>query len=77
MSAIKRAIVSGVILLVLTGWARPAQAASIPFINVTAFGLELCEQSVCGAAIFVGIVARSSRTQPECARDIRSRYQPR
>ena len=28
MSAVKRAIISGVILLVLSGWARPAQAAS-------------------------------------------------
>jgi hypothetical protein len=55
MSAIKRAIVSGAILLVLTGWARPAQA-SIPFINVQALGLELCPQSFCGAAIFVGFL---------------------
>jgi hypothetical protein len=55
MSAIKRAIVSGAILLVLTGWARPAQA-SIPFINLQALGLELCEQAVCGAAIFAGLV---------------------
>ena len=55
MSAVKRAIVSGVILLVLSGWARPAQAA-IPFIDVRAFGLELCPQSFCGAAIFVGLL---------------------
>ena len=55
MSAGKRAFVSGVILLVLSGWARPAQA-SIPFINVTAFGLELCPQSVCKVAIFVGLL---------------------
>lgn len=55
MSAVKRAIVSGAILLVLTGWARPAQA-SVPFINLQALGLELCEQSVCGAAIFVGLL---------------------
>lgn len=56
MSAVKRAIVSGVILLVLTGWARPAQAASIPFIDVRAFGVELCPQTLCDAAIFVGIL---------------------
>ena len=55
MSAVKRAIVSGVILLVLSGWARPAQAA-IPFIDVRAFGLELCPQSFCGSAIFVGLL---------------------
>jgi hypothetical protein len=55
MSAVKRAIISGVILLVVNGWARPAQA-SIPFINLEALGLELCQQSVCGAAIFVGLL---------------------
>jgi len=56
MSAVKRAIVSGAVLLVLSGWARPAQAASIPFIDVRAFGVELCPQSFCGAAIFVGLL---------------------
>jgi hypothetical protein len=56
MSAVKRAIVSGAILLVFSGWARPAQAASIPFIDVRAFGVELCPQSFCGAAIFVGLL---------------------
>jgi hypothetical protein len=56
MTAAKRAIISGAILLVLAGWARPAQAASIPFIDVRALGVELCEQTVCGAAIFVGIL---------------------
>jgi hypothetical protein len=55
MSAVKRAIISGVIFLVVGGWARPAQA-SIPFINLEALGLELCQQSVCGAAIFVGLL---------------------
>ena len=55
MTTAKRAIISGAILLVLTGWARPAQAG-IPFINVGALGLELCEQNVCGAAIFVGFL---------------------
>jgi hypothetical protein len=55
MTAAKRAIISGAILLLLAGWARPAQAA-IPFIDVRAFGVELCEQAVCGAAIFVGFL---------------------
>ena len=52
----KRAFLSAVILLVLTCGARPAQAASIPFIDVDTFGLELCPQSICGAAIFVGVL---------------------
>jgi hypothetical protein len=52
----KKAIISAAILLVVTCGARPAQAASIPFINVGALGLELCEQNVCGAAIFVGFL---------------------
>jgi hypothetical protein len=55
MTAAKRVIISGAILLVLAGWARPAQAG-IPFIDVRAFGLELCEQRVCGAAFFFGFV---------------------
>ena len=77
MSAIKRAIVSGVILLVLTGWARPAQAASIPFINVRAFGLELCQQAVCGAAIFVGILHGQVGLQSDALGTFAVRYQPR
>jgi hypothetical protein len=56
MPAMKRAIISAALLLVLTCTARPAQAASIPFIDVRAFGLELCPQSLCGAAIFVGLL---------------------
>ena len=53
----KKAIISAAILLVVTCVARPAQAASIPFINVGAFGIEICEQaSPCGAAVFIGIL---------------------
>ena len=52
----KRALVSVAVLLTLTWGARPAQAVSIPFIDVEAFGIELCQQSVCGAAIFVGVL---------------------
>jgi hypothetical protein len=44
------------LVLLLVGAARPAQAASVPFIDVAAFGIELCPQSVCGAAIFTGIL---------------------
>lgn len=57
MNALKRALISAAILLILTCGARPAQAASVPLIfNVNAFGLELCPQSMCGAAIFVGVL---------------------
>ena len=56
MDGMKRAIISTAILLVLTCGARPAQAASIPFIDVAAFGVELCQQSVCGSALFAGVL---------------------
>ena len=56
MRALKRALISAGILLILTCGARPAQAASIPFINVNAFGIELCPQSFCDAAIFAGLL---------------------
>jgi hypothetical protein len=52
----KRAFVAAAILVVLTCGARPVQAASIPFIDVDTFGIELCPQSICGAAIFVGLL---------------------
>jgi hypothetical protein len=52
----KRALVSVAILFVLTCGARPAHAQSIPFINIDTFALELCPQSICGAAIFVGVL---------------------
>ena len=53
----KRAIISAAIVLIVTCAARPAQAGSIPFINVGAFGVEICEQaSPCGAAVFIGIL---------------------
>ena len=55
MSAMKRAIVSVATLLVLTCDAGTAQA-SIPLINLEALGIELCPQSFCGAAIFVGLL---------------------
>src|SRR5262245_56628466 len=56
MNAVKRALISATILLILTCGARPAQAASIPFISVNAFGIELCQQTVCGAAILPGFL---------------------
>ena len=41
-------------LLVLA--AAPARAAALPSIDAAAFGIELCPQSVCGAAIFAGVL---------------------
>jgi hypothetical protein len=52
----KRAIVSAATLLVLASGVRSAEAASVPFIDVNTFGVELCPQSICGAAIFVGVL---------------------
>jgi hypothetical protein len=52
----KRVLVSATLVLVLAFGARPAQAASVPFINLQTYGLELCPQSWCGAALFVGIL---------------------
>lgn len=34
----------------------PARAASVPVINVATYGIELCPQSICGAAIFTGVL---------------------
>ena len=36
--------------------AAPARAASLPSIDAAAFGVELCPQSLCGAAIFAGVL---------------------
>jgi hypothetical protein len=52
----KRLVVSAVIGLVMTCGARSADAASVPLIDVRTFGIELCPQSICGAAIFVGVL---------------------
>jgi hypothetical protein len=52
----KRAIACVVVLLTLGSWVRPADAASIPIINVNTFGIELCPQSICNAAIFTGLI---------------------
>lgn len=53
----KRAVASSAImLLIVLASVRPAQAASIPVINVNALGIELCPQFICDAAIFAGIL---------------------
>lgn len=51
----KRMVVALAALLFVTAGAAPAHA-STPAINVNTFGIELCPQSVCGAAIFAGIL---------------------
>ena len=43
-------------VLTLTLAVAPVRAASTPVINVKTFGLELCPQSICGAAIFAGFL---------------------
>lgn len=53
----KRAVASlAIVLLILVAGVRPAQAASIPIINVGAFGIEVCPQFFCHVAIFAGIL---------------------
>lgn len=52
----KRGLACAVIVLTLGAGLRPAEAASIPVINVNTFGIELCPQSICGAAIFTGFL---------------------
>ena len=44
-----------VVLIVLLLGAAPLRASSVPGIQGTANGIELCEQAVCGSAIFVAI----------------------
>lgn len=44
-----------VVLALMVG-VTPARAASTPVINVMTYGVELCQQSVCGAAIFTGVL---------------------
>jgi hypothetical protein len=46
-------IVAPVLVVALS--AAPVRAQSAPVINVQTFGLELCPQSICGAAIFSGL----------------------
>jgi hypothetical protein len=50
----RRSITALVVLAFLLS-AAPARAASTPVINVMTYGIELCPQSVCGAAIFTGV----------------------
>lgn len=52
----RRAVSILTVFVILAASARPLQAASTPVINVNTVGLELCPQSICGAAIFTGVL---------------------
>ena len=52
----KRIAAVAVTVFALGMGSRAAEAASVPVINVGAFGIELCPQSICGAAIFTGLL---------------------
>jgi hypothetical protein len=52
----KRTLACLTVLLVVAGAAQPVRAESNPTFNVTTYGLELCSQDMCGAAIFAGVV---------------------
>ncbi len=49
--------------LLLVG-AVPLRASSLPAINVGASGIELCEQAVCGSAIFVALFSGQVGNNP-------------
>jgi len=51
----KRAVAFLMVLAILVPAAR-LEAASTPVINVNTAGIELCQQSICGAAIFTGFL---------------------
>jgi hypothetical protein len=52
----RRAVAVLSVFVMIVGGSRPLQAASTPVINVSTFGVELCPQSICGAAIFTGVL---------------------
>jgi hypothetical protein len=55
------ALVAAVILI---GGAQPVWAISTPVINAATAGVELCEQAVCGAAIFAGFLRGQVGSNP-------------
>ena len=60
----KRAVSLLTTLMILVAGSRPVQAASNPLIHVKVFGIELCPQFICGAAIFSGFVGGQVGTNP-------------
>ena len=51
----RRALACLMVLVILVP-SVPAAAASMPIINVKTAGIELCPQSICGVAIFTGVL---------------------
>ena len=51
----KRLLSLPVLCLLLLAGTIPVQASSVPVIRGEVSGLELCPQSICGAAIFTGL----------------------
>jgi hypothetical protein len=54
--AMKQRVAALTVVLILVAWVHPVRAISTPVIDARTFGIELCPQSICGAAIFVGIL---------------------
>ena len=51
----KRLLTLPVLVLLLLAGTIPVQASSVPVIRGDVSGLELCPQSICGAAVFTGL----------------------
>jgi len=50
--------------MIVVAVSRPVQAVSDPVIDARIFGIELCPQFICGAAIFSGVVAGQVGNNP-------------
>ena len=59
-----RGLASLVLLVVLIVGAAPVRADSIPIVEGLVSGIELCQQSVCGAAVFFGFYVGQVGTNP-------------
>ncbi|MCA1559085.1 MAG: hypothetical protein LC753_13585 [Acidobacteria bacterium] len=59
----KRAVSLLTALMILVAASRPVQA-STPAITAQIFGIELCPQFICGAAIFTGVLAGQVGNNP-------------
>jgi hypothetical protein len=57
-------VVSTVAILLLAGGIRPLLADSTPYMNVATYGVELCSQDICGAAIFAGALSGQVGNNP-------------
>ena len=52
------------LVVLLSAAAVPLRASSLPAIQGTVAGIELCEQATCGAAVFVGFFGGSLNGRP-------------